>query len=145
MKRRRKRTRRIGSSSLWIGAILPVSISLAVAVSASSAAEKSRKEKSSESYSLVAGTVFREPGFAVSGAEVTLEAAPDAPSDGPKVKKQKSTTGARGEFAFRVPPATMKYRLRATAKGMKPQEKPASVNGEERVDVTFLLEPESNK
>jgi hypothetical protein len=109
------------------------------------AAEKPRKQKPVESYALVAGTVFREPGFALPGAEVILTAAPDAPSNGPRVKKQKAATDGRGEFAFRVPPEGMKYVVMVSAKGMKNQEKTVSVQGEERVEVTFMLAPESNK
>jgi hypothetical protein len=109
------------------------------------AAEKPRKQKRVESYALVAGTVFREPGFALPGAEVVLAGAPDAPSGGPRVKKQKAAADARGEFAFRVPPETMKYVVMVSAKGMKNQEKSVLVQGDERVEVTFMLEPESNK
>lgn len=93
---------------------------------------------------MVAGTVFREPGFALPGADVTLAPAADHPS-GAKVKKQKASTNGRGEFAFRVPAAEAKYILTAGAKGWKAQEKPVSITGEERVDVTFMLDQESKE
>ena len=60
-------------------------------------------------------------------------------------KKQKATTGARGEFAFRVPVAAMRYALHAQARGYASQDKRASIEGEQRVEVTFLLAPESKQ
>ena len=92
----------------------------------------------------MAGTVFREPGFALRGAEVVLLPAPDT-AQGAKLKKQKSAADARGEFVFRVPPGPAKYTVRAGAKGMTAMEKQVSIVDTERVDVTFTLQPESNK
>jgi hypothetical protein len=58
-------------------------------------------------------------------------------------KKQKASTGSRGEFAFRVPVDAMRYALHAEAHGFTPQDKKVSIEGEQRVEVTFLLSPES--
>jgi hypothetical protein len=101
------------------------------------------KKKSAELYAIVGGTVFRDPGFALRGAEVALE--PEQPVvNGVKLKAQKAVSDARGEFAFRVPPVEAKYRVTATAPGMKPETKPAATQGgEERIDVTFMLLPAS--
>src|SRR5512134_3393652 len=79
-----------------IGAKLAAALMLAAAVAAPAAGEKPKKQK--DSYAVVAGTVFREPGFALRGAEVTLAADP-AP---PKFKPMKTTSDGRGEFAFRI-------------------------------------------
>src|SRR5947209_561758 len=49
-------------------------------------------------YAVIAGTVFRENGFSLAGAAVTL-----SPKDTAKVKKMQSVSDSRGEFAFRVP------------------------------------------
>jgi hypothetical protein len=97
-----------------------------------------------ESYSVVAGSVFREPGFALPGAEVTLT--PDAETV-PKRKPHKLTftTNTRGEFAFRVPAAPARYMISAAAKGYKSQQKEVETRPEERIDVTFTLAAESNK
>lgn len=85
---------------------------------------------------VVAGSVFRESGFSLPGATVTLMA-----KDMPKGKSLKSTlkatTDARGEFAFRVAPAAAYYVITASMKGFKTARAEASVAGEERVDVTF--------
>jgi hypothetical protein len=94
-------------------------------------------------YSLVAGTVFQESGYALANADVTLT--PDPQPDGPavKVKKMQAVSDTRGEFVFRVPPASMRYIVRVAAKGFQSAEKPVAVGGEERVEVTFQLPPES--
>ena len=72
------------------------------------------------------------------GATVTL-----AVKDAPKVKKLQSVSDPRGEFAFRVPPQPAVYVVRAALKGFQSAEKETSVNGEERVEVTLTLIPES--
>jgi hypothetical protein len=103
-----------------------------------------KKKKTPDLYAIVGGTVFRDPGFALRGAEVTLEPE-QAVVNGSKLKPQKAISDARGEFAFRVPPLEgAKYKLTATAPGMKPETKQAETRGgEERIDVTFNLLPAS--
>lgn len=97
------------------------------------------KRKPGEPYAIVAGTVFREPGFALPDANVVLLLAGD-----PKVKKlQQAVTNFRGEFAFRVAPAPATYVVKASLKGFHSEEKEASVTGEERIEVTIVLAPES--
>lgn len=55
-------------------------------------------------HAVVAGTVFRENGFSLPGAAVTL-AVKEAPGvSTKKMKKLQSVSDPRGEFAFRVPP-----------------------------------------
>jgi Carboxypeptidase regulatory-like domain len=95
-----------------------------------------------EPAALIGVSVFREPGFAVPGAEVQLSATPSG-QPAPKMKKIKGVSNARGEFVFRVPPGPMQYTVSVSVKGLKPQAKAVSVQGEERVDVTFTLERES--
>ena len=94
--------------------------------------------KKPEPYAVVAGTVFREDGFSLPGASVTL-----LPKDAPKGKKLEAVSDARGEFAFRVPAAPAAYVLKAVRKGFQPAEKEASISGEGRVDVTLTLAAES--
>jgi hypothetical protein len=93
-------------------------------------------------YSVVAGTVFREPGFALPGSEVVLTPAPDAAV---KLKKMSFITNHRGEFAFRVPSAKAVYSVAATAKGFKGQQKTVEVDPSGRFEVTFMLQRESNQ
>lgn len=89
---------------------------------------------------VIAGTVFREPGFAVAGAEVVLTA--ETPPAGQKrFRPMKTTTPARGEFFFQVPAVAAKYRLKASARGLEAQEREVEIHGEERADVYFNLKP----
>ena len=94
--------------------------------------------KKPEPYAVVAGTVFREDGFSLAGASVTL-----LPKDAPKGKKLEAVSDARGEFAFRVPAGAAVYVVKAARKGFQPAEKEAAVSGEGRVDVTLTLTAES--
>ncbi len=98
------------------------------------------KSKQTE-FALIAGSVFREPGFSVRGAEVVI--LPDAAGKKLKVKRMQTITDGRGEFVFRVPAAPAGYTVKVKAADLVPQEKPVSIQGDERVDVTFLLAPAS--
>lgn len=91
---------------------------------------------------VVAGTVFREPGFALPRAGVTLTLK-DPPQGVKAPKVQKAVSNSRGEFAFRVPGAKAGYLLSVSAEGFQPQEKPVTISGPaERQDVYFELKPE---
>ncbi len=82
---------------------------------------------------------FCDPGFALPDANVIL-----ALRDDPKAKKlQQAVTSPHGEFSFRVPPESAAYIVKASAKGYQPAEKEASVSGEDRVEITLTLVPES--
>ena len=101
------------------------------------------KRKPAEPYGIVAGTVFHEPGFAVNGAQVTLVADPETGAPPAGFKKQSAITGIRGEFAFRVPVTAMRYAVHAQAHGYVAEDKKVSIEGEQRVEVTFMLVAES--
>lgn len=131
----RMRTTRAGVDRLW----LLVGACLLLAPLLMPAAQGRRK---AASYALVAGTVFRENGASLPGAEIFLEALPEGSSK-PKLKRLQAISDARGEFAFRVPPERARYRVVAKAGGYKVQEKLVSVQGEERIDVFFRLEPQN--
>jgi Carboxypeptidase regulatory-like domain len=104
-----------------------------------------KKKAVPEAYSIVAGTVFREPGFALAQAEVTLIPNPQADGLPVKVKKLSTVSDARGEFVFRVPAASMRYTVKVAAKGYHGEEKTVNVQGEDRADVTFQLHEESKQ
>jgi len=99
-------------------------------------------DKPSES-AVVAGTVFREPGFALPGAEVTLTV--KTKPEGMKAPKPKKlVSDARGEFAFYVPPRKAQYLVTAKARGYVQQEKVVDVNDSpDRLDVYFQLKAEA--
>jgi len=122
-----------------IGARLALFVALLVL--AAGAADK----KEPPEFSIVAGTVFRDPGFALANAEVTLtvKAAPK----GQKVPKiQKTTSNFRGEYSFRVPTAQADYVITVKAPGLIQEEKPAVLGGEpERIEIYLTLKPEVPK
>lgn len=93
-------------------------------------------------HGVVAGTVFRDPGFALRGATVVMIAVPD-PGSPVKPWKEKMISNDRGEFAFRVPPTEMHYKVSVTAKGFQGQEKTVEIRGEERAEATFMLQEAS--
>jgi hypothetical protein len=101
------------------------------------------KRKAAEPYFLLDGTVFRESGFALPNAEVVV--VPDPPPDSPrqKVKKLEAVSDSRGEFAFRLPTTSMRYTIKVSAKGFRNEEKSVTVQGEDRLSVTFQLHEES--
>jgi hypothetical protein len=133
MKRKKRRMRKIGTSLICL---LILTTPLAGA---------GKKKIVPEAYSIVAGTVFREPGFALPQAEVTLIPNPQQDGLPVKVKKLSTVSDARGEFVFRVPAASMQYTVRVVAKGYHGEEKTVTVQGEERSDVTFQLHEESKQ
>jgi hypothetical protein len=94
-----------------------------------------------EDPAVVAGTVFREPGFALPRAQVQLTV--KTPPQGMKPPKpQKTLSDGRGEFSFRVPAAASEYVVTVKADGYESQEKTATLSGApERVDVYFNLNP----
>ena len=90
---------------------------------------------------MIAGSVFRDTGFSLAGAELTVEPEANTPS---KFKRIKTVTDARGEFAVRVPAAPMRYTVSVKARRYRLDRKEVSIQGEERVDLIFRLEPESD-
>lgn len=101
------------------------------------------KKKVAEPYAVVGGTVFRDPGLAFPDVQITLTPDPAAGQNPSIVKKLTAVSDRRGEFAFRVPVTAMRFTVRAAIKGYVPQQKSVTVEGEQRVDATFTLEPES--
>ena len=92
------------------------------------------------SYALVAGTVFRDSGFSLPNAEVTITVK-TLPDGLKKFKPMKATSDARGEFAFRLPAAKAEYTVSARADGYQPAGKDVAVGGDERVEVYLELTP----
>ncbi len=88
-----------------------------------------------EDYALIAGTVFRPDGSAFPRVEVML-----ASESGGKPQKTKSD--ARGEFSFRVPAKQARYNVNVQVTGFRKESKSVSIQGDERVDVSVLLELE---
>ena len=117
-----------------IKTLLPVAIFAALLLAGD-------KKKPDDAQAVIAGSVFRDPGYALPEASVTL-----VRKDDPKHKKlaQISTT-YRGEFSFHVPAIAAVYVLKASAKGYRSEEKEAMIAGADHIELTFTLEPENKK
>lgn len=120
--------RRIGSSFLLV---------FAVALSFAAGADK--KHKGAEPYAVVGGTVFRESGYSLPGADVVLSPDPQPGQSPVKMRSLKALSDGRGEFAFRVPVSPMRYTVKAQMKGFEHREKSVDIEGEQRIDVTLTL------
>jgi hypothetical protein len=150
MKQRRTRTRKkkttrmktktSGNSRLWIARLL-----LAVCFTSPALAEKKNRQKEdgreSSPYALVAGTIYRPPGFALGGANVTITTEPPVKGS----KPIKVVTDSRGEFAVRLPTSPSKYRVDIIKEGFKAEQRTVSVQGEERLDLSIVLDPVSRE
>lgn len=141
--------RRAGIPVWFVGLAL-----LAAALSAGSPfAWADRKKPEGGASAIVGGSVFRDAGFALRGAEVTAtlaaaaspgaEAGIEAAAPSKKQKKPamwKAASDARGEFILRLPAGPGRYNVTVRAVGYKPQEKQVTFAADERQDLTFLLE-----
>jgi hypothetical protein len=118
-------------------------ISLLILVAALTHPLPAAKRKAAvEAYVLLDGTVFRETGFAMPNAEVVVIPDDQPDKSASKVKKMLAVSDGRGEFAFRLPTVNMRYVVKVSAKGYRSAEKPVLVQGEDRIDVMFQLQPE---
>jgi hypothetical protein len=131
--RRRRKTRIIS--------LLLTLLTLAAASIVPALADK--KKAAAESYVLLAGTVFTETGFALPNAEVAVIQDPAPETKHSKAKKMQVVSDSRGEFALRLPIGNAHYAVRVSAKGFRSEEKSVTVQGEDRLDVTFQLHQES--
>src|SRR6476646_10201677 len=102
-------------------------------------AAQGTKQKA-EAYAIVAGTVFRDPGFAQPGASVIL-----ALKSAPTNKLQQQISSPRGEFSFRVPPGPRTYVVTATLTGFQTAHEDIDIQDQEQNNATLLLVPESKK
>jgi hypothetical protein len=100
-----------------------------------------RQKKAPPPYAVIAGTIFRDPGFAVPGAEATLTFHAPPPGSKKIPKPLKARANGRGEFFFHVPAGEAEYTVRGAAPGLAEEEKVVRIHGEERAEVYFNLKP----
>jgi hypothetical protein len=131
MRTKKKRKKRIGTSLvLLVAALVPI-------------AAAAKKKPALDTYAMISGSVFQDSGYALPDADVTLVAEPSSGGAAVKAQKMEAASDARGEFIFRVPPGPMNYAIAVSAKGYKSLKKSVTVDGQERVEVTFQLDRES--
>jgi hypothetical protein len=130
MRTKRKRKKRIGISLLLVAALLPI-------------AAAAKKKPALDTYAVISGSVFQESGYALPDADVTLVAEPASGDAAAKTQKMETVSDDRGEFIFRVPPGPRNYDIVVAAKGYQSLRKSVTVEGQERIEVTFQLDRES--
>jgi len=132
-----RRKRKKAGSSAWLLACL-------LAFDPSSLHGRKQEKPAAVPFAIIAGTVFRPPGLAFPGASVRIE--PDqVQASGAKLKRSDAMTDSRGEFAIRVPAVPSKWTVHVQAKGFGEQSKNVLVEGEQRHELSFQLEPVSQK
>jgi hypothetical protein len=129
--------KRIGTSWTLVPALLLAAFLLPVA--GANPLPGIKKKPALDTYATLSGSVFSDSGYALPDADISV--VPQSQPD--KVKPMQAVSDARGEFVFRVPPGPAQYSITISAKGYKRQSKSVSVEDQERVEVTFQLEPES--
>jgi len=136
MKTKAKRTRATKTGSRRI-ALLLVGLSCA---SLAFGEKREKQQNTSAPHALLAGTVYRPPGFAFSGVKIVV--APEIPEvAGIKLKRVETVTDSRGEWTVRVPAVPAKWRIDVKVNGFRPEQRSVSVEGEQRVDTSLVLEP----
>jgi len=133
---KKKRKKRIGTSLIGSTSVLLLAALLPVAAAA-------KKKPAPDTYAMISGSVFQESGYALPDAIVTLVAEPASGTTAVKAQKMEAVSDARGEFILRVPPGPMNYSIVVAAKGYQSLKKSITVEGQERVEVTFQLERQS--
>ena len=101
---------------------------------------KRNEKNQGTAYALIAGTTFRTSGFALPGSKVRLERR-SSESGGVRLKALESVTDNRGEFALRTPVVPVEWTVRVQADGYQPQSRIVHINGEQRVELSFVPEP----
>lgn len=125
MKKRKKRTKRSISLVAAVAAVL---------IASPAVAKKKKPAAPPTPQAVIAGTVFREPGFALPGAKVTVR--PEK-----KGEENQTVSSTRGEWAVRVAPVPMTYVVDVQASGYESQQKTVVIDGEEREELNFMLSP----
>lgn len=92
------------------------------------------------SIAFIRGSVFTEAGRSVPGVRVELSRILGADST---QKLDSRITGETGEFVFRLPPETARYRVTLKAEGVQPASKDVEVDGAAifRIALTLRLPP----
>jgi len=108
-------------------------------------AAKKKNQTASEPFAIIGGTTFRPPGFALPGVRVRVR--PEQTEAGNKLtaKPIDAVTDSRGEFAIRVPAAPSKWTVDVSASGYQSQTRSVAIEGEQRVELSIILEPGPGK
>lgn len=123
--RKKRKTKKIGRRSVLL--LLVGSLPLPVFA---------KKKKERDPQAVVGGTIFRNTGHALRGAEIVVTY-----SESGKKGEWKGLSDARGEFAVRIPAGAASYTVSVKADGFRTQQKSVTFSADERIDLSFLMEP----
>lgn len=142
-RRKKKTTMRIGSARF-----LPLLLLLWLILTAAASSLPGWAGESGPQ-AVLGGSVFRDAGFALRGAEATATLVVESDTAGPRKKDKKpklwkAITDARGEFLLRLPAGPARYNVVVRAAGYKLQEKQVTFAADERQDQNFLLESDGS-
>jgi hypothetical protein len=132
-KRTRRMKRKTGASRLLSALVLAASLACAPGLFQSAAA-------ADKPQAVIAGTIFRDPGFAFPRVELTLTAI-TLPPGVKKLKPMKTASDIRGEYSFRVPAGSALYKVVASAPGFAAEQREVEIAASERIDVYLTLKP----
>jgi hypothetical protein len=127
----RKRKKRPGSQ--WAAGVLTAVLASGLAAGVAECADQ-------KGSALIAGTVFRDSGFSLPRAAVSVRGLERG-----KKKDWKAMADGRGEFFVRVPAGPAEYNVVVTAEGYRTYEKMVKVGADERIELSVILEPEPAK
>jgi hypothetical protein len=128
MKKKRKKT-----TKTTIGSLVSAAFVVAVAALPPTLPAQSSRPPAV----VVAGTVFRDSGLSLRGAEIVVSGVEKG-----KKKEWKTVSDPRGEFFLRVPAGPADYNVIVKASGFRPYQKPLKIAADERIDLSIILEPE---
>lgn len=134
------RRRTSGSSPALGRAMLAIAFLITLLAPAALPAQKENSKAAAAPFALIAGTVYRPPGLSIAGAEVAIIPDP-AVQKTAKLKKSQVVTDSRGEFAVRVPPVPATWHVHVKVSGYRPEQRSVTVEGEQRFDLSIVLEP----
>ncbi len=103
------------------------------------------KKKQAQSFAVIEGTVFQKSGFLLRGARITVTPQPEKGSKVSSEEIRTVETDARGEFVVRVPAGSMRYTIEVEADGWQPARKSVDVQWDQRVSVSFRLQPATDE
>jgi hypothetical protein len=129
-------------SKLFRGVVIAFAVSL---LSLSAFGAKKKEKPAAEAFAVISGTTFRPPGLSLPGVKIRVRPEPADTAVKSKLKGAEAVSDTRGEFAVRVPAVPAKWSVDVSASGYQPQSKSVSVEGEQRLDLSFVLEPETKK
>ncbi len=125
--------------------LLPVAGLIIALLSVAPSWAKKKEKSAAEPFAVIAGTAYRPPGLSLPGVRVRVRPGQTETPSATKLKPAETQTDTRGEFAIRVPAVPAKWSVDVSASGYQPQSKSVSIEGEQRLDLSFVLEPETRK